>query len=145
MSVTDERPFEIVRQHVASRFNVAAQGETWVGFRWTVGDNKLLRFKIALSSLGGEEQLLVMSPAAPERDLLPKQVLAEATAFGPSVVVEENLYVVRQWVSLREISAQNIDRAIALVADAVLRLQTHVSRTPGPRLSAGRPFANFAD
>ena len=148
MNVTDERqpaPFDVVRQHISARFTIAAQGETWVGFRWIVGENKLLRFKIALSSLAGEEQLLVMSPAAAERDLLPKHVLSEAAAIGPAVVVEEGLYVVRQWVGLRDVSPQTVDRAVTLVADAVLRLQRHVARTPGPRVSAGRPFANFAD
>jgi hypothetical protein len=148
MTVTDARarvPFDVVRQHIAARFTIAAQGESWVGFRWSVGENKLLRFKIALSSLAGEERLLVMSPAAPERDLLPRQVLAEAATLGPAVVIEEGLYVVRQWIDLRDISGPSLDRAITLVADAVLRIQTHVIRPGAARVSALRPFANFAD
>jgi hypothetical protein len=46
---------------------------------------------------------------------------------------------------LTDVSGPTLDRAIAHVADAVLRLQTYVARMPSSRLSAGRPFANFAD
>jgi hypothetical protein len=148
MTVTDERPkvWETVREHVSSRFPILAEGEGWIGFRWKLGEGRVLRFKVALSSLAGEPHVLVMSPVASERDILPRQVLLEAANMAPSVIVEEGLYVVRQWLPVQGLPARDIDRAIALVAESVLRLMSHVvARPSSPRVSAGRPFANFAD
>jgi hypothetical protein len=138
--------FDDLKALVASRFPLVAEGRGWFGFRWVMNDGKSLRFKIAMTTLSGQPRVLVMSPAAPERDILPRKALEEAAGIGPSVVIEEGLYIVRQWIDLDGLEQAGVDSALALVADGVLRLQAHVQPYhAAARLSAGRPFANFAD
>lgn len=137
--------FEEIRELLAARFPIVAQGDTWFGFRWQMGEGRSLRFKLAMTSLSGEPRLLVMSPAAPERDLSAKKALEIGAAIGPSVVIEEGLYIVRQWLDLQVSTREDIERAISLVADGVLRLQGSAVAKAGVRVSWIRPFANFAD
>ncbi len=137
--------FEEIKDLCGARFKLVAQGETWFGFRWQVGDEKSLRFKMAMTTLSGEPRLLVMSPAAPERDIPAKKALEVAASIGPAVVIEEGLYIVRQWLELPDCDQEDIDRALSLVADGVLRLQGHAVQRPNVRVSWIRPFANFAD
>jgi hypothetical protein len=134
-----------VKALISTRFPLVAEGPGWFGFRWVMNNGKTLRFKIAKTTLSGEPRVLVMSPAAPERDILPRKALEEAAAIGPSIVIEEGLYIVRQWVELEDLSKNILDRALALVADGVLRLSAHIQPRNHPNVSAGRPFANFAD
>jgi hypothetical protein len=145
-STTPAFGWEEIKAAVASRFPLVAEGDGWFGFRWVMNSGKALRFKVAKTALSGEARVLVMSPAAAERDILPRRALEEAAAIGPSVVIEEGLYVVRHWLELDGLERADLDRALTLVADGVLRLQAQVQpRAATPSLSAGRPFANFAD
>jgi len=135
-----------IKETLAGRFPVVAEGEGWLGFRWVMNSGKTLRFKVARTTLSGDPRILIMAPAAPERDILPKKALEEAAGMGPSVVIEEGLYIVRQWLQVDGLLRADVDRALAMVADGVLRLQAHVQpRAASARVSAGRPFANFAD
>jgi hypothetical protein len=135
-----------IKELFASRFPIVAEGEGWFGFRWSMNHGRTLRFKIARTTLSGEARILVMSPAAPELHILPKRALEVAATIGPSVVIEEGLYIVRQWLAIEGLAQADLDRAVTLVADGVLRLQAHVQpRLHAPRIASGRPFANFAD